>query len=392
MSEPKFNQAFGITEFKHVNNISDIQPSVAAKKEIRFLAQPNGVTVACYMFMDSNTFDSAEALECRGIAFDRNGLIISRPLHKFFNIGEKQWLTQNMLVGRDDIAAIFEKLDGSMIATAWVEGALHWRSKKSFDSEVVLLTISFLEQPENEHIKSFAQEVASNGMTAIFEITHPYAQIVVAQDRPALRLLHVRDNTSGQYVMLDPGHSIHALIERFNVPIVARYDDISLSRALVSLDRMQGQEGYVVQFKNGDMVKLKCPWYQRLHNNVSMMRERDIARLALNEELDDVKGALVEVGIDLSGVNEVESRLKNILAAVMDEVDEIYEKGRHLCRKGFAIANNGHPLFGLAMQRYQGKEVTLIEWYSRSRLKQDFGFRNLGNGALADECHQNLDI
>ncbi|MBN3968486.1 2'-5' RNA ligase [Pseudomonas gregormendelii] len=332
----------------------------------------------------SGTFNSAEALECRGIAFDRNGQIISRPLHKFFNVGEKQWLAPNMLLGRDDIAAVFEKLDGSMIATAWVDGGLHWRSKKSFDSEVVKLTITFLEQPENEHIKSFAQNVASNGMTAIFEITHPEAQIVVAQDRPALRLLHVRDNTSGQYVMLDPGHPIHALIDRFNVPMVARFDGLSLSHAMNSLDLMQGQEGYVIQFKNGDMVKLKCPWYQRLHNSVSMMRERDIARLALNEELDDVKGALGEVGIDLKGVNEVESRLKNILSAIMDEVDEIYEKGRHLCRKGFAIANNGHPLFGLAMQRYQGKEVTLIEWYSRSRLKQDFGFRNLGNGALTE--------
>jgi hypothetical protein len=32
--------------FKTINHISDVQPVVAGKMEIRFLAQPNGITLA----------------------------------------------------------------------------------------------------------------------------------------------------------------------------------------------------------------------------------------------------------------------------------------------------------------------------------------------------------
>ncbi|CAL77340.1 putative RNA ligase [Bradyrhizobium sp. ORS 278] len=370
--------------FKTIRHISDVEPAVAGKKEIRFLSQPNGITVGCYLFMDSKTFDSPEALECRGIAFDRAGRIVSRPLHKFFNVGEKEWLAPDRLLSRDDIVAIYDKLDGSMVATAWVDGQLTWRSKKSFNSDVVRLAAQLMEQPKYVRINAFAKEVASAGMTAIFELTHPEARIVVAQEQPELWLLHVRDNVTGRYVMLDGDHAIHELIARHSVPLVHRFDGLSLAAAIDSLADMEGREGYVIQFASGEMVKIKCPWYVRIHRSLSFLRERDIATLALKEELDDVKGHLVEAGIDLAAVNEVEARLKGMLSAFLDEIEAIYQRDRDLDRKSFAIANKEHPLFGLAMQRYLGKEVTLLEWYGRTRLKDDFSLRPLVNDTLID--------
>ncbi|MGJ4996464.1 RNA ligase [Bradyrhizobium sp. HKCCYLS3077] len=370
--------------FKTIRHISDVEPAVAGKKEIRFLSQPNGITLGCYLFMDSKTFDSPEALECRGIAFDRAGHIVSRPLHKFFNIGEKEWLAPDRLLSRDDIVAIYDKLDGSMVATAWVDDQLKWRSKKSFNSDVVRLAAQLLDRPEHAGIDAFAKEIASAGMTAIFELTHPDARIVVAQDQPELRLLHVRDNVTGQYVMLDSGHAVHDLIGSHGVPLVHRFDGLSLAAAIDSLTDMEGREGYVIQFANGDMVKIKCPWYLRIHRSLSFLRERDIAWLALNEELDDVKGHLVEAGVDLAAVNEVEARLKTMLSGFLDEIEAIYQRDRDLDRKSFAIANKDHPLFGLAMQRYLGKEVTLLDWYGRTRLKDDFSLRPLVDETLID--------
>jgi RNA ligase len=114
--------------FKKIHTIQDVQPAVADVKEIRFNRQPNGITIGRYIFTDSNTFNVAEALECRGIAFDDNGQIVSRPLHKFFNAGEKEWLTPDRLLKREaagEVAAIFEKVDGSMIASAFFDGQLH---------------------------------------------------------------------------------------------------------------------------------------------------------------------------------------------------------------------------------------------------------------------------
>jgi len=370
--------------FKHVNHISDIQPAVEHKKEIKFFRQPNGITLSCYLFMDRETFDVPEALECRGICFDSSGVVISRPLHKFFNVGEKEWLLPEKVMAREDIAAIYEKLDGSMLATAWIDGKLVWRSKQSFSSQVVKLTEAFLSQPENSHIAEFSTEVASQNLTAIFELTHPDARIIVAPDKPRLRLLHVRDNVTGEYVILDPLHFIHGLIEHFDIPVVPRFEDLSVKELLSSLENMQEREGYVIQFSNGDMAKVKCPWYTRLHTAVSFLRERDIARLAIEQNLDDVKGALTELGIDLGEVNAVETRLKNALTSLLDEIEIIYQTGKDLDRKAFAIQNKEHPLFGLIMLRYTGREIDIADWYNRNRLKDEFGLRNLANEALAD--------
>jgi hypothetical protein len=157
-----------------------------------------------------------------------------------------------------------------------------------------------------------------------------------------------------------------------------------MAAALESLTEMRDCEGYVVQFTSGDMVKVKCPWYLRLHRSISFLRERDIAALALNEELDDVKSALVEVGIDLSAVNEVEARLKQILTGLLDQIEQIYESGKELDRKSFAIANSKHELFSLAMQRYLGRDVPLVEWYTRNRLKQDFSLESLTSDAITE--------
>ena len=73
-----------------------------------------------------------------------------------------------------------------------------------------------------------------------------------------------------------------------------------------------------------------------------------------------------------------------MLGDMMDEVEALYQRGRDLDRKEFAIATRAHPLFGLAMQRYLGKEVTLLDWYGRTRLKNDFSLRVLANETLAD--------
>jgi RNA ligase len=370
--------------FKTIHSIEDVRPWVQDKKEIRFHTQHNGTVIGCYLFMDSSTFDSVEALECRGIIFDADGAVCSRPLHKFFNMGEKVHLMPDALRARTDIVRIYEKLDGSMIATAWVNNALWWRSKKSFGSDVVTLTRRYLADETNANITEFATAVAAQGMTAIFELTHPEARIVVAPDKPRLRLLHIRDNVTGEYVLLNPAHGVHALIAQFSIEQVPVFPELTFEQALLLLEGMTEHEGYVLQFANGDMVKVKCPWYQRLHRSITFLRERDIALSALNEELDDLKGVLAEAGIDLGPVNEVEHRLKTRLIELTDEIDRVCKEDAALERKEFAVKNNKHPLFGLIMMQYGGRELSLKDWFIRNKLKEEFGLRVLADGALAE--------
>lgn len=368
-------------KFPRIEHIDDVRPFVAGKPEIRFATHDNGVTIGCYMFMDSKTFEDQIALECRGIAFDKDGRICSRPLHKFFNVGEKEWLSQERILALADAPRTMEKLDGSMIATAWVDGELAWRSKKSFTSDVVRLTHEFLAQQPDDSIVAFATLVASAGYTATFELTHPLARIVVDQDKPRLRLLHVRDNVTGEYVLLDPAHRMHMWVEKFDIECAPIYE-VSMQWAFDALEGMTGQEGYVIQFGTGDMAKLKCPWYARLHRSITFLRERDIALASLNEELDDLKAALAEAGVDLGPVNAVESRVKSRLLEIMGEVERVTD--RSMDRKSFAIANKGHPLFGLLMANWQGKELDIADWFIKHRLKEEFTLRVLADGAIAE--------
>lgn len=229
------------------------------------------------------------------------------------------------------------------------------------------------------------REVSASGMTAIFELTAPEARIVVLYPKPALTLLHVRDNVTGQYVMTDHGHEIHSMIRKYNIPVVRRYEGMSVGGAIQSLEQMNEMEGYVIQFKSGLMAKLKCPWYLRLHRCVTFLRERDIAKLAIAEELDDVKAMLVESGVDLTPVEGVESRVKNILTEYLNEIEKIYSEDRYLERKDFALKHKGNEVFGLLMARYLGKEVPLVEWYSKNKLSQDFSLNVLADGVRSEE-------
>jgi RNA ligase len=296
------------------------------------------------MFQDSHTFDTPEAIECRGIAFGIDGKIVSRPLHKFFNMGEKSWLTPDELLKRDDVVAIYDKLDGSMIATSYHNGKLEFRSKKTFNSDVAVEARKFVTIYPNTKIYEFCKTIAKRGMTAIFELTSPDHQIVVTWHWIQLRLLHVRDNVTGEYVMLDPNHPIHDFIAEFEVPMIKQHN-ITLQEVIDSLPTMTNAEGYVVQFTSGDMVKIKCPWYVRLHRSVSMLRERDIAKLALYEELDDIKLHLTELGIDLKEVEEIETRVKAELIHMQNGVDGTFATYGDLSRKEFAIKFKDYPTF-----------------------------------------------
>lgn len=199
--------------FKTIRSIDDIKTAVADVKEIRFATLPNGVTVGCYMFMDSKTFEVPEALECRGIAFDQNGELASRPLHKFFNLGEKASLTRESLLAREangEVAAIFEKVDGSMIATAIVNGALHFRSKKVFDSPVVIAR--FLSRHNASEKIEFNPDWA-NGIDGL-------ANAVNGNNAPAIPAGEVRASIDRS------GRKILLIGTRFgNVLIFMRYSD-----------------------------------------------------------------------------------------------------------------------------------------------------------------------
>jgi RNA ligase len=377
-----------LIEFPNITHMDQIRGKVLDKPEIKWHQHSCGITVGCYMFQDKTTFDSPEARECRGIAFDANGRVASRPLHKFGNLGEFYSVEElRALAAIGCVHTVYEKLDGSIISTS-AHPTLPWalRSRKSYSSDVVKLSLAYLEgisQGDDEWgIGHFMRLVTEQGFTACFELTSPEAQIVLPQDKTQLRLLHVRDNFSGEYVMLDPNHPVHSWVATFDVPLcpvrTRHIDEAGVDKLLAEIAADETHEGVVVQLTNGDMIKIKTPWYVRLHKSISFMRERDIAELALRGELDDVRANLTEVGIKTHEVDAIEHEVKIRLLDMSAAVDDA---DKTLPRKDFAIKYKDHPWFGLMMAAYLGKDVDYAGYYIKHRLDSEFSLRTLVPGA-----------
>lgn len=351
-------------QFLTINSLDDLLPFVEEKKEIHVRTTEDGFTTVIYRFMDSNTFDTIESLEARGIMFDDLGTVISRPLHKFHNLnathsGINSYTKEYILANKDKVAAIFEKLDGSMISTANYHGQVRLRSKGTFDSDVVKLAQKIYDA--DPAIQYFCEMCIRENWTATFELTHPEARIVLDYKQPQLRLLHVRNNVTGSYLY---GH----------LPDIEYCPQVPLSwlETILSdehLENLKDKEGYVIQFKDGDMVKIKCPWYVSLHKTVTFVRKRDIVELVLNETLDDVYEAFEKLGIDTKKVQEIEHKVVQELIEIEQAVEKLHNATKDLERKEVALEYCNNLYFGMMMSMRDGKEIKTKEWYRKNILK-----------------------
>lgn len=358
-----------MSNFPQIRTIDDIRPFVKDKKEISFIKGPEDSTIVCYQFQDSNTFDSPQAAECRGIVFDRNGNVAARPLHKFFNLGEKGETVDSLDWSR--VTRVMDKADGSMINTVWLDGKLWLKSKKSFNNKQVEMAWEWLRRPENRDLLANCNTLAFYGWTVIFELVSPSNRIVVAYPETQMYLLHVRSNYTGEYLSrYFLGELLHGTCRHVgHLPT-----DEARWAVEQSAPELTNAEGYVLQFDDGNMVKVKSPWYLQLHRTVSFTRERDIAEAAVEERLDDIKAALSSMGVNLASVEAIEADVMHrlLMAAATADSAVTIAQAAELGRKDFALRYKDHPMFGLLMAKYLGKEPDYKDWFKKHVLKQTY--------------------
>ncbi|PCK07239.1 MAG: hypothetical protein COA42_15410, partial [Alteromonadaceae bacterium] len=108
--------------FPTITCLADVEHAIDEKLFMKAL-RPDGTTIINYLVASTEAFpeivDHSDIAhirrEFRGMVFDKDGKLIRRPFHKFFNIGERtetQFTNLDLSKEHD----IFEKLDGSMIA------------------------------------------------------------------------------------------------------------------------------------------------------------------------------------------------------------------------------------------------------------------------------------
>ena len=281
--------------FPRIETIDDVLPHVQDREEF-VVAERDFGTVINYVVSMPDTFDmsspddlgGAIRRECRGLIFDKTGRLMSRPFHKFHNIGEREETQINEIDIRQP-HVIMEKMDGSMIRPIIQNGYLRLATKMGLSDQALQAEQWLQQQPGSRQI--WLRKGVEDQVTHIFEWTSPENQIVLHYNKPDLVYLGTRDNATGAYIM----------DKSCPFTVVPQYGSIenSLSEYVSRQREQENREGDIIRFADGHMLKIKNDWYVRIHKTIDrIVFDRNIVNLIINEEVDDVIPMLPQVQAD----------------------------------------------------------------------------------------------
>lgn len=355
-------------QIKTNNDVSSLQYPLFVR-----MAGIEGTTTISYVVQTPETFARGEGyeerIEGRGIVFDRDGKLISRPLHKFRNVGETEH-TQIHAIDWSQVDCVLLKVDGSMLVPVMIDGHIFWKTKKSWDTPHCNVAYATMRQMENG--TRWVHRILSSGLTPVFELVSPeLPQIVVRYLETKLVLLHIRDNETGRYLS-------RAEIMQTNPPFNMVIDEkkrfmrdgvFQPELMQKEIETGQGYEGFVIQFTNGDMVKWKTDWYCNLHHQITFLRERDIAAAVVNDTYDDLRAAARLASLPIKRFDEIQRAVLETIRERREEIETTVKRELGLSKKEFAIKYKDHPDRPLLMLQFDGREIDWMEWYGKTMLK-----------------------
>lgn len=297
--------------FPVINHINDVLPAIEGRDEI-LVADRGTHTVINYLVVYPDTFPplnvaggsakmraerklhNAIRRECRGMLFDKEGNIIRRPLHKFFNINEREeTLAKNIDLSRPHV--ILEKLDGSSISAFWLDGGLQFGTRMG-PTEISDQALNFA--MANDQYITYCNALTQTGYTPIFEWCSRSQRIVIDHPEDRLVLLAVRNNVTGVYLpYLEMCHDAQAFGIPCVQPVAVGYNGSTddLVEIVRNLPMDQYGEGIVIRFDDGEMVKLKCDEYCLIHKaKERILEERYVVEDIINGDIDDVMATVLE--------------------------------------------------------------------------------------------------
>jgi RNA ligase len=376
----KFNKIMNY-DFPEINHIDDVIPHIEDWQEFKVM-EKDWYTVVNYMVAFDETFSHVRhrsihnmkiRRECRGLIFNtETGDLISRPYHKFFNVGEREETAINK-VNLYEPHVVLEKLDGSMIRPIPTKEGFRLATKAGITDVAMNAEVFIADKPE---YAKFIRSSIACGMTPIFEWVSRKNRIVVDYPEDNLILTAVRDNLSGTYLH----HSV--IVEtgkNYNIPVVKAIagDEIDLQKIVDHIRKWDDGEGIVLRFNSGHMVKVKADEYVLRHKSKEQInQEKNVLQTILSDSVDDLLPLLTP---------EDASRLKdfqNVFWASVDdlayEMAQIYLGGNAVYpdKKDFAVEFVQKKILPIhapimyAMKGGKGSRDTIVDMINKSLTNQ----------------------
>lgn len=303
-------------DFPHLTHLNQILPAITGGKEF-IVVDKGDYKVINYVMMGNETFPpvtdehSAIRRECRGIICDPSGNVISRRLHKFFNVGEREeTLPDNIDISQPHI--IMEKLDGSMVTPIPLivlgQKIFRWGTKMGI-TEVSMQAEEFVARHPN--YTEFVELLDDRSQTPIFEWCSRQNTIVVDHPEDRLVLIAVRNINTGEYWSYG---QMLTYAESYNLDVVGRLVGRveNMEYLLEKASTLEGEEGWVIRFDDGHMLKVKGQWYVNLHRvKDNLSSEKGVLNVIFNQNIDDLKPFMLKE--DLQRLEEYET---NVVAGI----------------------------------------------------------------------------
>ena len=376
-------------KFPHITNLKQVEEAIKGRDEFIVAEREFGYVVNYLVnFEDTfprlNTKDPAlNALyamrrECRGIKFDKDGEMLARTLHKFFNMGERPE-TEMQNVDFSEHYVILDKLDGSMVHPINYQNQVALCTKMGL-TDYAAQAQTFIDGSKIGYT-DFCWNLMKEGFTPTFEWCTRQNRIVVDYPNDQLVLTAIRNMTTGNYVST---FVMDTRAEDFGVPVVGQWHDTikDISSFVDQVKDLEDEEGYVIRFNDGHMLKIKNVWYLQLHKVKELLSfEKDVWALVLDNRQDDAKAVmepedkarLDAFADDLNkAIAEKADELKWIVIAAKDNLND--------SKKRFAIEvvpQHSSLEKGLLFSIWDGKDpVEAVHDHIR---------KNIGSGTKVDE-------
>ena len=371
-------------QFPVINTLEDVRAAIADSPEF-LVAERDWGYVVNYLVVGQTTFPPVNTLqdairrECRGLCFDRDGFLISRPYNKFFNVNERDE-TQVHQIDLSRPHVILEKLDGSMVRPIPLGDGYRLATKMGI-TDVAMQAEEFVAENINYH--DFIMMHIERGQTPIFEWCSRKQRIVIDYPQDRLVLTGIRNVNDGAYKSYS---QMVSYAEAYGIEVVqARAGTADNMQNLLDETRaLQGQEGWIIRFDDGHMLKCKGDEYVSIHKAKDrIMRENALIEMILDEKLDDVKAHLPDD--DRHRLEEFENQFWEGIWATAEQwrvadLDVHREHGTD--RKSFAISQYAQTMDGnLRSAVFTAWDYAAFDW--RHAVVKAIR-KNLGTGPKVD--------
>lgn len=217
---------------------------------------------------------------CRGIVYDLNTKkLVAVPFRKFWNLNQRPELNESVLRTKGE-PTVYSKEDGSLGILFYNEYTkqLQVTTRGSFDSDQAKWATNWINS-RSDDVKYHFENVLG---TYLFEIVYPENQIVINYQGFSgliyIQTTHFDDESYEFFHYTD----YQNLMNQLGIRCVKSFP-LNLSTAQSTLDNLSyNEEGYVLYYSDGTLVKLKGKEYLRVHRLRSNMTWSNVTQNALD--------------------------------------------------------------------------------------------------------------